>query len=116
MDKVFIQGLKIDTVIGIYDWEREIRQDVTLDLEMAADIKAASLTDHIDQTLDYKSVAKRLIQFVEESEFQLVETLAEKITEIVLNEFEVEWVKLTLNKGEAVSGASGVGVIIERSK
>ncbi|MDC0446843.1 dihydroneopterin aldolase [Gammaproteobacteria bacterium] len=116
MDKVFIQGLKIDTVIGIYDWEREIRQDVTLDLEMAADIKAASLTDHIDQTLDYKSVAKRLIQFVKDSEFQLVETLAEKITEIVLNEFEVEWVKLTLNKGEAVSGASGVGVIIERSK
>jgi dihydroneopterin aldolase len=116
MDKVFIQGLKIDTVIGIYDWEREIRQDVTLDLEMAADIKAASLTDHIDQTLDYKSVAKRLIQFVKESEFQLVETLAEKITEIVLNEFEVEWVKLTLNKGEAVSGASGVGVIIERFK
>jgi len=115
MDKVFIQGLKIDTVIGIYDWEREIRQDVTLDLEMAADIKAASLTDHIDQTLDYKSVAKRLIQFVKDSEFQLVETLAEKITEIVLNEFEVEWVKLTLNKGEAVSGASGVGVIIERS-
>jgi dihydroneopterin aldolase len=116
MDKVFIQGLKIDTVIGIYDWEREIRQDVTLDLEMAADIKAASLTDHIDQTLDYKSVAKRLIQFVKDSEFQLVETLAEKITEIVLSEFEVEWVKLTLNKGEAVSGASGVGVIIERSK
>ncbi|MEK9574996.1 MAG: dihydroneopterin aldolase [Gammaproteobacteria bacterium] len=116
MDKVFIQGLKIDTVIGIYDWEREIRQDVTLDLEMAADIKAASLTDHIDQTLDYKSVAKRLIQFVKDSEFQLVETLAEKITEIVLNEFKVEWVKLTLNKGEAVSGASGVGVIIERSK
>ena len=116
MDKVFIQGLKIDTVIGIYDWEREIRQDVTLDLEMAADIKAASLTDHIDKTLDYKSVAKRLIQFVKDSEFQLVETLAEKITEIVLNEFEVEWVKLTLNKGEAVSGASGVGVIIERSK
>ena len=116
MDKVFIQGLKIDTVIGIYDWEREIRQDVTLDLEMAADIKVASITDHIEQTLDYKSVAKRLIQFVKDSEFQLVETLAEKITEIVLNEFEVEWVKLTLNKGEAVSGASGVGVIIERSK
>jgi len=116
MDKVFIQGLKIDTVIGIYDWEREIRQEVTLDLEMAADIKAASLTDHINQTLDYKSVAKRLIQFVKNSEFQLVETLAEKITEIVLNEFEVGWVKLTLNKGEAVSGASGVGVIIERSK
>jgi len=116
MDKVFIQGLKIDTVIGIYDWEREIRQDIIIDLEMAADIKAASLTDHIDQTLDYKSVAKRLIQFVKDSEFQLVETLAEKITEIILNEFDVKWVKLKLNKGEAISGAKGVGVKIERSK
>jgi len=116
MDKVFIQGLKIDTVIGIYDWEREIRQDIIIDLEMAADIKAASLTDHIDQTLDYKSVAKRLIQFVKDSEFQLVETLAEKITEIILNEFDVKWVKLKLNKGAAISGAKGVGVKIERSK
>ena len=87
MDIVFIQGLKIDTVIGIYDWEREIRQDVTLDLEMSADIKAASMTDHIDQTLNYKAVSKRLIEFVQASEFQLVETLAEKITQIVINEF-----------------------------
>lgn len=116
MDIVFIQGLKIDTVIGIYDWEREIRQDVTLDLEMSADIKAASMTDHIDQALNYKAVSKRLIEFVKASEFQLVETLAEKITDIVIGEFGVEWVKLTLNKGEAVTGAQGVGVIIERSK
>jgi len=95
MDIVFIQGLKIDTVIGIYDWEREIRQDIVLDIEMSADIKAASETDHIDQTLDYKSVSKRLIEFVSTSEFQLVETLAERITEIILNEFGVEKVKLT---------------------
>jgi len=114
MDIVFIQGLKIDTVIGIYDWERQIRQDIVLDIEMSADIKAASETDHIDQTLDYKAVSKRLIDFVKTSEFQLVETLAEKITEIILNEFDVKKVKLTLNKGEAVTGAQGVGVIIER--
>ncbi|BBB23083.1 dihydroneopterin aldolase [Abyssogena phaseoliformis symbiont OG214] len=115
MDIVFIQGLKIDTVIGIYDWERKIRQDIVLDIEMSADIKAASETDHIDQTLDYKAVSKRLIDFVQNSEFQLVETLAEKITQIVLEEFEVTWIKLTLDKGEVLTGAQGVGVIIERS-
>ena len=116
MDIVFIQGLKIDTVIGIYDWEREIRQDIVLDLEMSADVRAASQTDHIDQALNYKAVSKRLIEFVQSSEFQLVETLAERICAIVIEEFGVEWVKLTLNKGEAVTGASGVGVVIERSK
>ncbi len=116
MDIVFIQGLKIDTVIGIYDWERKIRQDIVLDIEMSADIKAASLTDHIDQTLNYKAVSKRLIDFVKNSEFQLVETLAEKICEIITSEFNVDEVKLTLNKGEAVTGAKGVGVIIKRYK
>ncbi len=116
MDIVFIQGLKIDTVIGIYDWERQIRQDVVLDIEMDFDIKPASKTDHIDQTLDYKAVSKRLISFVKNSEFQLVETLAEKICKIILDEFGVEKVKLTLNKGEAVTGAQGVGVIINRTK
>lgn len=115
MDIVFIQGLKIDTVIGIFDWERQIRQDIVLDLEMSADIKAASMTDHIDQTLDYKAVSKRLIHFVQTSEFQLVETLAERITDIILHEFGVKKVKLTLNKGAAVTGARGVGVIIERA-
>lgn len=115
MDIVFIQGLKIDTVIGIYDWERKIRQNIVLDIEMSTDIRAASKTDHIDQALDYKAVSKRLIDFVQNSEYQLVETLAEKITQIVLQEFEVTWIKLTLNKGEVLTGAQGVGVIIERS-
>jgi dihydroneopterin aldolase len=92
------------------------RQEITLDIEMSADIKAASETDHIDQTLDYKAVSKRLIDFVKTSEFQLVETLAEKITQIIMQEFGVEKVKLTLNKGAAVTGAQGVGVIIERVK
>lgn len=116
MDIVFIQGLKVDCVIGIFDWEREIRQDIVLDIEMSADVKAASKTDHIDQALDYKAVSKRLIEFVSASEFQLVETLAEKITDIILYEFGVQKVKLTLNKGPAVTGSLGVGVIIERQK
>lgn len=116
MDTVFIQGLKIDTIIGIYDWERKIRQTVVLDLELSADVKSAAKTDHISDALDYKTVAKRLIEFVEASEFQLVETLAEQITQIVLTEFAINWVKLTLNKGEALSAAAGVGVIIERSR
>lgn len=116
MDIIFIQGLKIDTVIGIYDWERKIRQDVVIDLQMSADIESASKTDNIEQTLNYKSICKRLIEYVQNSEFQLVETLAERITQIVVKEFQVDWVKLTLNKGEAVTGAKGVGVIIERTK
>ena len=114
MDIIFLKKLEIETVIGIYDWEREIKQTVVLDIEMAADIRKAASTDQIDDTLDYKAVAKRLIQFVGESEFGLVETLAEKITEIILNEFEVPWVKLVLNKRGAIRGAEGVGIIIER--
>ena len=114
MDIIFLRKLKIETVIGIYDWERKIKQEVVIDLEMATDIKQAAKTDHIDDTLDYKSVAKRIIGFVEDSSFQLVETLAEKIAEIVLTEFSIPWLKLTLNKAGAITGAEGVGVIIER--
>lgn len=116
MDIVYIRDLRIETVIGIYDWEREIRQTVSLDLEMGTNIRQAAQTDSIDDTLDYKSVAKRLIQFVEDSEFQLVETLAERIADIVLNEYEVPWMKLRLSKPGAVTGSQDVGVIIEREK
>lgn len=115
MDKVFIENLTVETVIGIYDWEREIRQSVALDLEMDFDIAAAAASDHIDDTLDYKSVAKRLIRFIEKSEFQLVETLAEQCARIVLNEFPVSRLKLKLSKPGAVRGSSAVGVIIERN-
>ncbi|MDH5191047.1 MAG: dihydroneopterin aldolase [Gammaproteobacteria bacterium] len=116
MDIVFLHGLKIDTVIGIYDWERKIRQSVILDLDMGFDIAKAAKSDHIDDTLDYKAISKRLIEFVGDSDFQLVETLAEKSAEVVLNEFPVSWLKLKLNKKGAVSQAGDVGVIIERGK
>jgi dihydroneopterin aldolase len=114
MDIIFISDLRIETIIGIYDWERKVKQTVSLDLEMAADIRAAAATDSIDDTLNYKAVAKRLIAFVGDSDFQLVETLAEKITEIVIDEFNVSWVRLKLHKPGALRGSRDVGIQIER--
>jgi dihydroneopterin aldolase len=115
-DCVFIDDLRIQTVIGVYDWEREITQTVSLDLEMGFDIRPAAASDHIDDTLDYKAVAKRLISFVEGSEFQLVEALAEHCARIVLDEFPVRWLRLKLSKPGAVRGSSAVGVMIERER
>lgn len=114
MDTVFITDLRIKTLIGIYGWERSIRQTISLDLEMGTDIRAAAATDAIEDTLNYKAVAKRLIAFVEASEFQLVETLAERIADIVLTEFRVPWLRLALHKPGAVRGSRDVGVVIER--
>jgi len=116
MDIVFIHDLQIETVIGIYDWERKIRQTISLDVEMATDISKAGKSDNIEDALSYKTVAKRLIDFVEQSEYELVEALAEKICSIILDEFSVPWVKLTLRKPGAVRGSKSVGVIIERGK
>jgi dihydroneopterin aldolase len=114
MDVVFIEDLRIETVIGIYDWEREIRQTVALDLEMAFDNRKPAASDCIEDTLDYKAVSKRLIVFVESSHFGLVETLAERCAEIVLSEFGVAWLRLKLSKPGAVTGSKAVGVMIER--
>lgn len=116
MDIVFIRDLQIETVIGIYDWERKVRQVISLDIDMATDIQKAASSDNIDDTLSYKTVAKRLIAFVQESEFELVEALAEKICAIILEEFDVPWVRLSLSKPGAVRGSKSVGVIIERGQ
>jgi dihydroneopterin aldolase len=116
MDIVFISDLDIDTVIGIFDWEREIRQTVRLNIEMNTDVRRAAQTDRIEDALDYKSVAKRLIGFVQESEFGLVETLAERCAEIVLEEFPVQWLRLKLDKPGAVRGSRSVGILIERGQ
>jgi dihydroneopterin aldolase len=114
MDRVFIEDLKIQTVIGIFDWEREIKQTVSIDVEMAYDIRAAAASDSIEHALDYKAVSKRLIRFVEDSEFQLVEALAERCAHIILDEFPVCWLRMKLSKPGAVRGSSAVGVLIER--
>lgn len=114
MDIVFIEGLRIDTVIGIYDWERRVRQPVTLDIEMAFDNTRPAASERIEDTLDYKAVSKRIIAFVEASEFGLVETLAERCALLIRDEFGVAWVRLKLSKPGAVRGAKSVGVVIER--
>lgn len=114
MDIVFIRGLRIETTIGIYDWEKEIKQPVVLDLEMASDVARGAATDRIEDALDYKAVSKRLKQFVAESRFELVETLGERCAAIIREEFGVPWVRLTLNKVGAVTNAEGVGIVIER--
>ena len=116
MDIVYIRELEVRTIIGIFDWEREQRQVVSLDLEMGSDIAVAASTDSIEQALDYKAVAKRLIEFIEGSEFFLVETLAERVAQIVLEEFDVCWLRLRLGKPGAVTGSKDVGVIIERGQ
>lgn len=116
MDIVFIKNLRVDTIIGIYDWERKILQTVALDLEMGFDNRKPATTDQIQDTLDYKAVSKRLIAFIENSSFQLVETLAERCTAIVLEEFNVPWLRLKLSKPGAVRGAKAVGVVIERGE
>ncbi|NOQ70128.1 MAG: dihydroneopterin aldolase, partial [Gammaproteobacteria bacterium] len=110
----FIEDLRIDTIIGIYDWEREVKQTIALDIEMAADNVKPASTESIDDALNYKAVAKSLIVFTEESQFQLVETLAESLAGIILNEFNVTWCRLKLSKLGAVTGSRSVGVIIER--
>ncbi len=114
MDIIFLNELKIDTVIGIWEWERKIRQTVVVDLEMSADIRKAAKTDSVEDTLNYKQVAKRIQQFVGDSSFQLVETLAEKIAGIIRDEFGVEWVRVSVNKPGAIRGSRDVGVRIER--
>ena len=116
MDKVFIEGLEIEALIGIYDWERRIRQPLVFDLEMAFDNRGPAASDAIADTLDYKAVSKRLIEFVSASSFQLVESLAEQCALLVLREFGVEWLRLKLRKPGAVRGARAVGVEIERTR
>ncbi|MGD2118860.1 MAG: dihydroneopterin aldolase [Chromatiales bacterium] len=116
MDIIFLRDLRIETIIGIYDWERETRQTVVLDIEMSTDVARAAASDDIRDALNYKSIAKRLIQFVGDSEYQLVETLAEECAQIIRHEFNVDWVRLEVNKQGAVSGSRDVGVIIERGQ
>lgn len=116
LDIIFIEDLRIDAIIGIYDWEREVRQTVALDIEMAADIARPASTEKIDDALNYKAVAKRLIAYTEASQFQLVETLAENLVNIILTEFDVPWCRLKLSKLGAVTGSRSVGVIIERGQ
>lgn len=116
MDIIFINDLRIDAVIGIYEWERKVKQTLSIDLELACDCARAAASDSVDDTVNYKQVSQRLQEFVGESEFKLVETLAERVAALILDEFSVRGLKLRVNKIGALRGAAGVGVIIERGE
>lgn len=115
MDKIYLEDLRIEAVIGIWEWERRVRQIISLDLELGTDAKRAAATDQIADALDYKAISKRLVSAVEQSEFRLVETLAETLARIVITEFHVPWLRLTVSKPGAIEGSRNVGVIVERS-
>lgn len=114
MDTVFIRGLRLTTVIGVFDWEREIRQVVTLDLEMAGDIRPAAASDDLEDALDYKAICDRVTDFVENSRFRLIEAMGEGVADILRQEFGIRWLRLTLCKPGAMPMADNVGITIER--
>lgn len=116
MDKIFIHALKTEAIIGIFDWERQVRQTVIVDIEISADIRKAAHSDSIDDTLNYKRVAKRVLTFVEESKFHLVETLAEHIAMLILEDFGIAWVRISLSKPGAIRNSRDVGVVLERNR
>lgn len=115
-DRIFLHGLTSECIIGFIDWERRVRQTVVLDIEMPVDCRQASLSDEVADTLDYKKVAKRVLAFIAASEFKLVETLAHRVALLILEEFGVEWVRISLNKPGAIRNSRDVGVAIERTR
>jgi dihydroneopterin aldolase len=115
-DRIFLRGLAIECIIGFIEWERRIKQTVVIDLELPVDCRRASRSDEVADTLDYKQVAKRVIAFVSDSQFKLVETLAERIALLILREFDLPWVRVGLNKPGAIRGSRDVGVLIERAR
>ncbi len=116
MDIIYIHALKVETIIGVYDWERFVRQTLVLDIEMEVDISHAAATDNISDALDYSAVADRIVSYIQESHFQLIETLAENCANIILNEFEAKWLRLSISKPGAVANAKDVGIIIQRGE
>ena len=115
MDKIFLRSISAECIVGIWEWERRVKQTVIFDLEMAADIRRAAASDRIEDTVDYKRVSERLRAFVAESQFQLLETLVERTASVLLAEFGLSWVRLTVHKPGALAGRGDVGVTIERS-
>ena len=115
-DRVFLRGLTAECVIGFIDWERRVKQTVVVDLELPVDCRQAAVSDDVTDTVDYKKVSKRVLAFIEASEFKLVETLAQRLALLILEEFSVEWIRLSINKPGAIRNSRDVGVSIERSR
>ncbi len=114
MDTIFLRDLEVDATIGVFEWEQRIRQKVRIDLEMAADVTRAAASCSLEDTLDYKAVAKRIVEFVESGRHELIETLVENLAELLIREFSIPWVRITVSKPGAVRGARDVGITIER--
>lgn len=114
LDRVFIEGLKADALIGVYDWEREITQPLVFDIEMATDIRPAAEKDDLSLTLDYFAISQAVIRYVAQSSFELIESLAESLASLIMTEFGVCWLKIKVSKPGAVPEASNVAVQIER--
>ena len=115
-DRIYIRDLRFETVIGLYGWERQVRQVVSMDLDLAIDVRHAALTDDIAHSANYKTIAKRLIEMAQNNRFQLVETLAERAATLVMEEFGIKWVRVGVSKPGALRFAGSVGVIIERGQ
>ena len=115
-DRIFLRGLTAECVIGFIDWERRVKQTVVVDLELPVDCRAAAVSDDVADTVDYKKVSKRVLAFIEASEFMLVETLAQRLAMLILEEFPIEWLRLSINKPGAIRNSRDVGVAIERSR
>ena len=115
-DRIFLRGLTAECVIGFIDWERRVKQTVVVDLELPVDCRQAAVTDDVTDTVDYKKVSKRVLAFIEASEFKLVETLAQRLAMLILEEFPIEWLRLSINKPGAIRNSRDVGVSIERSR
>ena len=115
-DRIFLRGLTAECVIGFIDWERRVKQTVVVDLELPVDCRQAAVSDDITDTVDYKKVSKRVLAFIEASEFKLVETLAQRLAMLILEEFAIEWIRLSINKPGAIRNSRDVGVSIERSR
>jgi dihydroneopterin aldolase len=115
-DRIFLRGLTAECVIGFIDWERRVKQTVVVDLELPVDCRQAAVSDDVTDTVDYKKVSKRVLAFIEASEFKLVETLAQRLALLILEEFGIEWIRLSINKPGAIRNSRDVGVSIERSR
>ena len=116
MDKIFIHALKTEAIIGIFDWERQVKQTVIVDIEFGADVRKAALSDSIEDTLNYKRVAKRVLAFIEASQYHLVETLTENIAMLIIDEFGVATVRVALSKPGAIRSSRDVGIVVERDR
>ncbi|MFQ0992549.1 dihydroneopterin aldolase [Gilliamella apicola] len=114
-DKVLIEGLTVLTTIGVYEWEKTIKQKLILDLEMSWDNKPAGESDDVSLCLDYFLVSQSITSFIQSTQFELIECVAERVAQLVIQKFSVQWLKVKVSKPGAIANASNVAVVIERS-